>query len=260
MIFRTLLHLLAPALLLAGISRAQERAWEGVFSKETPMDAAGAAFIEQEFRSGSMSARLHGIKFSAKSHEWVVIDNPDRNSRAMASALRSHGCLAGVNGGFFHPDFLPIGLVVSGGKRLHGLENAKLLSGVLWSDSKRLHLERRAAFTDSPSIQAALQSGPFLVDDGRAVRGLQSTKLARRTFVATDGHGGWVCGILSTVSLADAAGLLAESRMFGDRPVARALNLDGGSSSALWAALSPKPFTLGPLVPVRNYLGVRARK
>lgn len=49
----------------------------------------------------------------------------------LADAFRAKGCVAGVNGGFFHPDLRPAGLVIAEGRRINRFETAKLLSGVV---------------------------------------------------------------------------------------------------------------------------------
>src|ERR1700757_122192 len=43
-----------------------------------------------------------------------LIDNGDR-SMDLAEAMQRSGCLAGTNGGYFDPDFLPIGLRIANG-------------------------------------------------------------------------------------------------------------------------------------------------
>jgi exopolysaccharide biosynthesis protein len=60
------------------------------------------------------------------------------------------------------------------------------------------------------------------------------------------------------VSLAEMAAILATPEIFSDAKIVRALNLDGGSSTALWVRGTP-PFYQREWKGVRNYLGIVPR-
>lgn len=216
----------------------------------------GAFFFEKEARNTSRSVRIHGVLFPDASYTLKVIDNPDPPSGNLSDAMRSNHCIAGVNGGYFHPDFRPVGLVVSNGETLHGFERARLLTGVLGVDAGGPRLQRNSEFEHHEGLAHALQSGPFLVDQGEPVAGLNDVRPARRTVVATDGDGNWLLAVLSPVTLAAAAEILSSSEIFPGFPVRRALNLDGGSSSGLWVDTTPKPFYQREFNPVRNFIGI----
>jgi hypothetical protein len=146
--------------------------------------------------------------------------------------------------------------------RINRFETAKLLSGVIYSDGNGTHLVRRSQFRDHPGITALLQSGPFLIEDGRAVRGLSASDPNRRTFIATDWRGHWVLGAtLSPLSLAELAECLASTGGLTPWRVDRALNLDGGSSTGFFfdRGAGKVPVALHPWKRVRNLLGIRAR-
>ena len=59
---------------------------------------------------------------------------------------------------------------------------------------------------------------------------------ARRTFAATGTNDRALLGVCSEISLAELAAILATTRLADDLKIQRALNLDGGSSSAFWFA------------------------
>src|SRR4051794_30218780 len=88
--------------------------------------------------------------FSAKSANLRVIDNAGRDNLA-AVMQRLHG-LAGVNGGYFDPEDLPVGLVVADGKSLAPFRKARLLSGVLIADKKRIELLRSAEYSPRKNV------------------------------------------------------------------------------------------------------------
>lgn len=207
----------------------------------------------------------HLALFTSRAFRLEVVDlgsGPEAADRAWTEAFRSAGCLAGVNGGFFHPDRRPLGLMIAGGRRINRFETARLLSGVVYSDDRGIHLVRRAQFRDHPGIKALLQSGPYLVDGGRAVRGLSTTGSDRRTFIATDWRGHWVLGATSSpVSLAELAECLVAPGVLTPWTTARALNLDGGSSSGFFfePGAGEGPVVLAPWKRVRNLLGIAPR-
>src|SRR5438067_6615306 len=141
--------------------------------------------------------------------------------------------LAAVNGGYFDPDYRPIGLLVSEGKIIAPLQKARLLSAVLSAWPKKLQISRVAEFSLAQKPDAAVECGPMIVDLGKSVRGLESTKAARRTFAAAGTGDKAMLGFCSDVTLAELSDILAIV-VIPDFKIQRALNLDGGSSSAFW--------------------------
>jgi exopolysaccharide biosynthesis protein len=221
--------LTAAFLLLAlGISRGD---WK-VSSTETA--ASSVAGVEHrrialtETDSGE-EATLDLAFFSTKSATVRVIDNP-KGENDLAAVARRARAIAGVNGGYFDPQNAPVGLLISDGKVIAPLRKARLLSGVLVITKARMEVIRPAEYSSRKNAIAALQCGPFLVDGGKAVAGLNDARPARRTFVFTSGPDRGAIGFCSTATLAQLGQILATPEL----KVQRALNLDGGSSSAFW--------------------------
>ncbi|HEY5706620.1 MAG TPA: phosphodiester glycosidase family protein [Terrimicrobiaceae bacterium] len=216
---------------------------------------------EGEVSSDGRSIRLSGISFRSADCVFRVIDNPPQERRSLQSALESLGALAGSNGGYFRPDYTPLGLVVRAGKTAHPFERAKLLSGVLIVRKGRIELVRSGNFKPSVDVQEALQAGPWLVEKGRPVTGLNDKRLARRTIVANDGKGHWALIALSPATLADAAKTLCLNGIAGSWTIANALNFDGGSSTALRAVQHERTLIdISSFGPVRNYLAIVSRQ
>jgi hypothetical protein len=215
--------------------------------------------------SDGKQVTAHLAFFTSRAFRLEVIDlgaGPEAAYPTLEAAFRAEGCVAGVNGGFFHPDRQPAGLMISGGSRINRLETAKLLSGVIYSDHRGIHLVRRGRFQDHPHIAALLQAGPYLVEDGRSVRGLSAADPRRRTFVATDWRGQWVIGAtLSSLTLAELGAILVSPDALTPWRIDRALNLDGGSSTGFFIDLgnARAPVTLHPWKRVRNLLGICSR-
>ena len=230
-------------------------AW--TFSPAEPL--ASPAGIEFVRRSADNRVEMHIVSFSAKTHTFAVMDNSE-GAFDLGSAAVKRGALAAVNGGYFHPDRTPLGLLVRQGATIHPLERAKLLSGIIVATKDRIALLRTAEFKASANVREALQAGPFLVDGGKAVAGLNDTRSAARTVVFADGAGGFGMLICKSATLAETARILATPGLLSAGKITRALNLDGGSSTALWVKREPAPFYSREWKGVRDYLAVVPRQ
>jgi len=237
-------------------SACAEGKWQVVRSVQHPTQHGDAIrHWEKQLRKegNSRTIRAHLILLNRTKTGLRVIDLPERTS--VADGLKNAGAIAGVNGGYFQPDRTPLGLVVSDGVRLHPFQKAKILSGLLIVTPRGAQLLRNSEYKGGADIRQALQAGPFLVDKGKPVAGLNATRPDERTVILADQKG--VAGLLITnhITLADLAQLLASPSVFPELKIVRALNLDGGSSTALWVKGSP-PFSHPEWKPVRNALAV----
>jgi exopolysaccharide biosynthesis protein len=220
--------IVAFLLLFVGVSRGDWR----VSSSQTETSSAGGIdhrHIVLTETGASDEATLDLAFFSTKSATLRVIDDPKGESDLAGIARRARA-IAGVNGGYFDPQNAPVGLLISDGKLIAPLRKARLLSGVLVVTKTRVEVLRAAEYSSRKNAITAVQCGPFLVDGGKSVAGLNDTRPARRTFVLTSGTDRGAVGFCSTVTLAQLADILATPEL----KVQRALNLDGGSSSAFW--------------------------
>ena len=215
---------------------------------------------QAEVRAGDRRVRVDGVSFDAREAVFRVIDNPPDARKPLDVALSETGALAGSNGNYFHEDFTPLGLVVSAGRRIHGFERAKLLSGILILRAGGIEMVRSDNFHGEVPVDEALQAGPWLVEKGTAVAGLNAVRLARRTVVATDGKGHWAIIATGPITLAETASFLLLKNLPGTWTVRQALNLDGGSSTSLLALSGSRAVVDIPSFgPVRNYLAIVPR-
>jgi hypothetical protein len=193
--------------------------------------------------------------FSAKSSKLRVIDNADGTT--LSDAMRRENCIAGINGGYFDPNFAPLGLRIIDGKVTARLTRGRLMSGVLASDNA-IHIFRVAEFSLRRKADAAIECGPFLVDLAKPVRGLEAMRAARRTFAATGSGNRAALGFCSEATLADLASILAMP--LGDFKIQRALNFDGGSSSAFcFRRDDGSAFSILEEKTVRDFVGIVPR-
>lgn len=252
---RLALASLAFAFLLSPLAAA--RADWAVKSLERQPGAGGTI----EYRRYSLGAdsdrevELQLALFSSKSASLRVIDQP-ASGRRLAEVMSGDNFLAGVNGGYFDPQGEPVGLLISGGKTIAPFRKARLLSGVLAARPGSVEIFRASEFPRQRSWREAVQCGPFLVDQGKAVPGLDGERSARRTFVLTTTDGRAALGYCEPVSLARLAKILTA---LGPLKVARALNLDGGSSSAFWCATKEKKVSISEFKKVRDFVAIVPR-
>ncbi len=226
--------------------------------KRTPLAVPeGLEGVKIDVELGNARGELHFVDFAPKTHTVAVMDDPEK-SFDLASAAKKRGALVAVNGGYFHPDRTPLGLVIRQGREIHSQETASLLSGLVVATENRISLVRAGEFRKSKSVREALQAGPFLVDGGRAVKGLNATRFARRTFVFARENGRFGLGVSGVMTLAELAVILSAPDLFPESRIYRALNLDGGSSTGLWIGGS-KPLYLREGRDVRNFLGIVPR-
>ena len=231
-------------------------AWTLTESSPRPAPA-GLEFSERIVADEAERATLWVVTFNPKTHAFAVMDNPEGDFN-LGSAAEKRGVLAGVNGGYFHPDRTPLGLVVRQGVEIHPLEHAKLLSGIVSVTPAAISILRPSAFKPSVAVREALQAGPFLVEAGKAINGLDATRNAARTVVFLDAKGRAGFLIAKSATLAEMAAILATPAVFPEGKIMRALNLDGGSSTALWVRGTP-PFYAREWKGVRNYLAIVPR-
>ena len=76
-------------------------------------------------------ATLHFVSFEVPRYTLAVFDQGINGRESLGAAMEHHGALAGVNGGYFSPDFEPVGLLLPEGRMEHKPSRAKLLSGAV---------------------------------------------------------------------------------------------------------------------------------
>ncbi len=209
--------------------------------------------------------RIDLVWFNSRKHTFKVIDNGPADATVfpnLAAAMTTHGCLAGCNGGFFLKDHSPSGLMIAGGQSTGRFGQGGLLSGVILSSGNiNPYVLRRAEYGPKYKPTDLIQTGPFLVDQGKPVAGLSKENARRRTFVLHDGDNGFAIGLSDALTLAQLAEVLAHKSFSPARKIHRGLNLDGGTSSGLYIdrGESYPPIHVEPFKTVRNFLGIVPR-
>ena len=251
---------LSAALFFLVVATAARAEWTIISTRTEPSTATGLEHRHVVFEESDTGDRatVDLAIFSAKSCGLRVIDNPD-GDKNLAEAMEQSQCATGVNGGYFDPNFAPIGLRVIGGQTLSPLLRARLLTGILTSSPRGIQIVRLSEFSRKQKLDAALECGPMIVDLGARVRGLDDTRSARRSFAAVDRSDRAALGFCSEATLAGLATILATPSA-PDFKIQRALNLDGGSSSAFWFKRKDgSAFSISEQKSVRDFVGVVPR-
>lgn len=213
--------------------------------------------------------QIEGVAFDSRHHRLAVVDQAGGPSSKFAdagSAARSIQGLVAVNAGFFTPEGVPLGLVVSAGNPAGSWNSSSSLGSGIWyqSPSGETGIARRGnpGPAKAQAMRELIQAGPLLVENSQPVSGLEATKTSTRIVVLWDGGTRWWIGRMSPCTLEAAGVALAGSKPAG-WPVKMALNLDGGRSADLWISGSVPG---GPLNrrtpwnrPVRNFLVLLAK-
>ena len=193
--------------------------------------------------------------FSAKSTALRVIDNPDAQS--LSAMMKREKFVCGVNGGYFDTEFKPIGLRVADGTTFSPIRRARLITGILLQSDRGIDVVRVSEFSSAKKIIAAVQSGPFLVEGNKRIHALNDSQVARRTFAGIATNDRAFLGVCSDVSLAELANILATVSIVADSKTRRAMNLDGGSSSAFcFARQEGSAFSISGRKSVRDFVGI----
>jgi hypothetical protein len=246
----------SAALLLFAVAATAQADW-AIRSTDSELGRDGIAHrhVVLENAGANESAVVDLAIFSAKSCTLRVIDNP--TGETLSDTMPREKCAAGVNGGYFRSDFALIGLVISDGRMIAPLQRARLITGILSASARGVQILRVREFSRREKISAAVQSGPFLVDHYERVRRLDDSTVARRTFAATAVNDRALLGVCSEISLAELAVILATTRLADDLKIQRALNLDGGSSTAFWFAReNGGAFSIREQKPVRDFVAI----
>ena len=245
------------AFLFLALAASAQADWTILSSASAPgRDGLVHRHVVLENPVGSERIAVDLAIFSTKSCTLRVLQN-EGGADSLGEMMGREKCLAGVNGGYFNEDFAPIGLRMANGQMIAPLQRARLITGVLVASPRGVQIVRSREFSRRLGVTAAIQCGPFLVDRGQPISGLNDSHLARRTFAATTSSSRALVGVCSGVSLAELAKILATTSLAEDLKIERALNLDGGSSSAFWfARQNGSAFSISEQKPVRDFVGI----
>lgn len=223
-------------LALATISTAHAAPPWRVSSQSERIELGQGAYQIDKTLQGPAELELSLIFFNSKQCTIQVVDQSSSQSALNLDqiARQNSAAIAGCNGGYFTPEFSPLGLVVASSQRAGAFQRSSLLGGFIQVRKDRPSLLWRDEYANEPNVTDLLQAGPRLVAGGNPVKGLEAISNRPRTFILTDNNGNWAIGKCEQATLRHLSDALAADSTIAEMEVDRALNLDGGRSSALW--------------------------
>ena len=139
-------------------------------------------------------ATLNFVSFEVPRYTFAVYDQGINGRENLGEAMEHHGALAGVNGGYFSPDFEPVGLLLTEGRmetQTLARQAAQRRAGGHGQPPQNLPLDRAAARQGTPARPCnagrfwSRAARPSRVSTTSAARG------ARRCSTRANTVGGW---------------------------------------------------------------------
>jgi uncharacterized protein YigE (DUF2233 family) len=175
--------------------------------------------------------------------------------RALAKKTEA---LAAINGGFFTPEYRPLGLMIVDGKEINPLRKADW--GVFYVQDNQARIIHTTEFQNDRNITQALQVGPRMVVDGRELQ--MKKQVARRSAVGVTRKNQVI--LLNTddteVYAQDLARIFHLPESEGGLECRDAMVLDGGPSAQMYAEYKSLKIDIPGGWGVPNGIGVFKRK
>jgi uncharacterized protein YigE (DUF2233 family) len=169
------------------------------------------------------------LRFDLDLFEANVELAPSQTPLTAVEAVSKHQATAAVNGGFFDPQWRPLGMRISHGTRKVPLRN-HVDWGVFITRASRASIFHSRQYQATPDEASAIQVGPRLLVAGQPTK--LKPQLAYRSALAVDGTGRYLT-LVSTAIPVDASVLAKALARLGE--FSDALLLDGGPSAQLFA-------------------------
>lgn len=193
--------------------------------------------LEVKSESGTFSiayTRLfEGVEISLKPNFTAK-----KSSKVIAS---SEGCLLVSNGGFYTTTHSPIGLFISEYEQLNSFQDSSLFDGVISVNDFETPRITRSRPNDR--LRFALQSGPILIENSIIQKlNIRNDSDERRAVAGVTGDNKVFLAIIykqdsvfSGPKLGDLPEILSDFGRKANLEIADAINLDGGTASALYS-------------------------
>lgn len=195
---------------------------------------------------------IHAFQIDPAKFRLSVAIAPDEKAGATAREFAQRNkALVAINGGFFTPEHLSIGLIARDGKALRPIHKNSWWSVFHVTDGVPA-ITPYKEFELKPATSMALQVGPRLVIDNAIPRLKEGVSARSAIGITRDGK--IVLAITQGfgISMRELARRMSASPFEGGLFCPNAMALDGGSSSQLFAKAGKFELSLEGLVPVTN--------
>lgn len=210
--------------------------------------------ISIQRKKGSGPAKIHVFKIDPKKYDFrPLLPNPHKTA-SVKNLVENKKALIGVNANFFDPQSNPLGLIVSNRKIVNPFKKISWW-GIFQIKGRRPSIIHSSQWYSSRQVSMAIQAGPRLVVNGKVPK--LKSEISQKTAIGINRKGEVI--LLTTLypfSVNELAKLMAKPESKGGLGCRYALNLDGGSSSQLYARVGSFRLNLSSYVDVPVGLGV----
>jgi len=231
--------------------------------EEKPLPHALGFFKHLQFNINTNAIDIYCVKLSPD-YQARLYQQPETN-QILANYINqlNQTFTIAINGGFYTPEYQPVGLLMDHNKKINSWAKSSLLSGCV-----RMNAKGKLSIGENKSecIKAwsALQAGPVILSQGNSMQFHsfvnQSPRLQDffnenyRTIVAMSTQQEIIILVTSPVKLNDIAGILQHfPKAFMVNKIKTAINLDGGSSTGLYIQFAT-PFYFHEKKPVKTFI------
>jgi uncharacterized protein YigE (DUF2233 family) len=207
------------------------------------------------------NASVHAFRLDLKEYRLrlaLAKEYEGQFATAQNLMLASKG-VVGINGGFFSPELVSIGLRISEGELLSRFKPSHWW-GVFYIENNRAKIVSAGQYRSSTQIDFAVQAGPRLVVDGHIPK--LRPGVANRSALGIRRDGQVI--VLATQNVYLSTDELAKimQRTEAEEGLAcwQAINLDGGSSTQLYAKVSDFELSISSFMPVADVVVVMPRE
>jgi len=191
----------------------------------------GIWYTKIEASSGS----IHAVKIDPHLYRFGVAlpSEMGRVSSTVRGLAIKSGAKVAINGGFFTPEYHPLGLIIDNGKVINPVKKMSWW-GIFYISDLRPYIVHTSEFKGEAGIETAIQCGPRLVINGEIPRLKEG--VAERSGVCIDKDGNVILVVTQNLmlSLQEFASVLKGGGEAGGLGCVNALNLDGGRSTQMY--------------------------
>ncbi len=167
----------------------------------------------------------------ALSADSVILIGNYTERKTSEEIAKEHNCAYLVNGGFYTTTSTPVGLFKSGTVSLRGGRESALFDGYISRNQMDTPLITRMIPDENSTW--ALQTGPILIENGKAVPlSIKNDQPERRSFALITGANELIFGLVEQSTLTALPQVISNWARENSVIVGDAINLDGGSAAA----------------------------
>lgn len=212
------------------------------FSFATPLQwetlAPGLEYTNTNLINSGVGKGVHAFRIDLQKYQLQLASTRNQGIvTTIANLVDLNKAVIGVNGGFFSPDLRPLGLRIDQGQIKNPMK-ATSWWGVFYTQDSQAYITSPKNFKNNKNINFAIQSGPRLIINGQIPN--LKTAFSNRTALGITRDGKIILLVTGRfpLDMDELAHIMLASTDEGGLNCIDALNLDGGSSTQLYAKVN----------------------